>query len=309
MRISVAVPVYNEEGNVRHAIERVSRALGNDLHEIVFVDDGSRDATFDELRAAALADPRVKVLSFSRNFGHQIAVSAALEHATGEAVVIIDGDMQDPPEVIPELITKWREGYEIVYATRRSRGDTFAKRVFAALFYRILRSLADVPIPLDAGDFALLDRKVVDVLARMPERSRYLRGLRAWSGYRSIGVPYDRHARERGESKYTLKQMLDLATSGIIGFSIVPLRLAVYVGLAFALLSALGACWVIVEWFLGGESLVRGWASLMLAVFFVGGVQLFIIGVLGEYIGRIYREVQGRPLYIVREKIGFGAQD
>ena len=306
--ISIAVPVFNEEKNVAELVRRIVATFRNEkrskLAEILFVDDGSTDETFELLRNEATKETRIKIISFSRNFGHQIAASAALDYARGNAVVILDGDLQDPPELIPKLIEKWLEGYAIVYGVRKTRRDGVVKRGVASLFYRLLRRIADVDIPLDTGDFALLDRKVVDVIKRMPERSRYLRGLRAWSGFKSTSIEFERAARFAGESKYTLKKMIDLAASGIIGFSTVPLRIAAYVGLVMALVSVVGGCVVLFEWFSGSFSLVRGWASIMFAFFFVSGIQLFILGIMGEYIGRIYREVQARPLYVIREKVG-----
>ena len=231
-----------------------------------------------------------------------------MEKAQGDAIVVIDGDLQDPPEFIPTLVAKWKEGYDVVYAVRKKRKEGVIKRAIATLFYRLLRMIAEVDIPLDTGDFALLDRKVVDVIKQMPERSRYIRGLRAWSGFRSIGAEYDRSARAAGESKYTLKKMIDLAASGIIGFSTVPLRIATYIGMFMALASVLGGMFVFFQWLIGWPGLVRGWASLMIGFFFVSGIQLFLLGVIGEYIGRIYREVQARPLYIIRKKVGFSAE-
>src|SRR3989344_811270 len=310
--ISIAIPVLNEEDTIPELLRRIVALDGHHdlrLAEVLFIDDGSHDRTFDILRTAALKDPRIKIISFSRNFGHQIAVSAAFDHAQGDAVVVIDGDLQDPPEFIPALVAKWQEGNDIVYAVRKKRKEGVAKRTIAALFYRLLRMIAEVDIPLDTGDFALLDRKVVEVMKRMPERSRYLRGLRAWSGFRSIGIEYDRNARAAGESKYTLKKMIDLAASGIIGFSTVPLRIATYIGMFMALASVLGGMFVFFQWLIGWPGLVRGWASLMIGFFFVSGIQLFILGVMGEYIGRIYREVQARPLYIIGKKIGFDEED
>lgn len=308
--VTIAIPLLNEEDSVALLLKRVLALSGRrdfDVKEIIFVDDGSTDRTFELLAVASKKDDRIKVISFSRNFGHQVAVSAALDHARSDAVVIIDGDLQDPPEAIPLFVAKWREGFGIVYGVRKSRSDGVIKKSVAALFYRMLRKIADINIPIDSGDFSLLDRKVVDVLKRMPERSRYIRGLRAWSGFKSAGVEFERDARHAGKSKYTFKKMIDLATSGIIGFSTVPLRIAAYIGFMMALLSVIGGIVVFIEWLIGDQSLVRGWASIMLAFFFVSGVQLFILGIMGEYIGRVYIEVQARPLYIVREKIGFDA--
>lgn len=310
--ITLVVPVLNEEDTIPELLRRFRTALDDRkdfvLDEMLFVDDGSHDRTFELLETAAQKDHRIKIISFSRNFGHQIAVSAAFDHAEGDAVVVIDGDLQDPPEFIPTMVAKWKEGNAIVYAVRKKRKEGILKRATAAMFYRLLRIISEVDIPLDAGDFALLDKKVVDVMKRMPERSRYIRGLRAWSGFKSIGVEYDRASREAGESKYTLKKMIDLAATGIIGFSTVPLRIATYIGMFMALASIVGGVFVFVQWLVGWPGLVRGWASLMIGFFFVSGIQLFLLGVIGEYIGRIYREVQARPLYIVHKKVGFSAE-
>ncbi|MFZ2887238.1 MAG: glycosyltransferase family 2 protein [Minisyncoccia bacterium] len=308
--ISIAVPVFNEEKNVPELLKRLpgvlNRHTGFTLGEIVFVDDGSSDRTLELLREGAQTDARIKILSFSRNFGHQIAVSAALDHVTGDAVAIIDGDLQDPPEFIPELAKKWLEGYAVVYAVRRKRKENIFKRAAYSIFYNVLRRIAEVEIPLDTGDFAIIDRKVVDVIKSMPEHSRFIRGLRAWSGFRSVGIEYERHARFAGEPKYTLKKLIDLAASGVIGFSTVPLRVAAYIGLIMTILSFIVGIGVIVLKLVYGSSVLgQGWASLMLAIFFIGGMQMFMLGVIGEYIGRTYREVQGRPHYIVKEKIGF----
>jgi glycosyltransferase involved in cell wall biosynthesis len=307
--ISVAVPVFNEEKNVPQLLSRLlalKDETGFELKEVIFVDDGSRDRTFELLRQGASQNSLIKILSFSRNFGHQTAVSAAIDHAEGDAVVIIDGDLQDPPEFIPALVAKWGEGYEIVYAIRRKRKEGMLKRGAYAFFYRLLRRIAEVDIPLDTGDFALIDRTVVDVLKAMPERSRFIRGLRAWSGFRSIGIEYERHARFAGEPKYTFKKLIDLAVSGLIGFSTVPLRIATYVGMLIAVASFIGGIIVItIHFTYGTEGATAGWASLMLGMFFLSGIQLLILGVMGEYIGRIYREVQARPRYIVWKKVGF----
>ena len=303
---SVVLPLYNEEANLPVLYDRltaVMQRLGQ-TYEILFVDDGSSDASVAIVRQLNARDPQIKLVKLSRNFGHQLAVSAALDHVEGDAVVVIDGDLQDPPEVIPELVAKWKEGFDVVYAQRRSRqGETWFKKSTAKLFYRLLRFITNIDIPLDTGDFALMDKKVVSVLKQMPERSRFIRGMRAWTGYPATGVLYDRQERVAGSSKYTLRKMVKFATTGILAFSVAPLRIAIHLGLFMAFCSFVATIAVIVLKLTTGL-LVQGWASLMLAVIFIGGIQLFIMGMLGEYIGHIYDEVRRRPLYVIREYHG-----
>jgi polyisoprenyl-phosphate glycosyltransferase len=304
--LSVVVPVFNEEAVVEEFHRRASavlRPLGD--YELIFVDDGSRDATLERLLKLRAADPRVKVLELSRNFGHQSALTAGLEASSGKAVVAIDADLQDPPELIPELVKKWKEGHEVVYAVRTSReGETLFKRWTAAAYYRLLRSLAGVDIPADTGDYRLLDRGVVDALGRLPERNRFLRGLVSWVGYRQTGVPFERPARAAGETKYPLYKMLRLAVDGVTSFSRLPLRLVTLTGvLCFAGSMAVFG-WALYVKFLTDRG-VQGWTSLMGVVLFLGGVQLLAVGVLGEYIARIFDESKARPLYLVRRAHGF----
>lgn len=300
----------NEEGVVSEFLRRLKASFEGvqyELHEIVFVDDGSRDRTLEILKNEAKKDHRIKILSFSRNFGHQIAVSAALDYVTGDATVVIDGDLQDPPEVIPRLLERWASGFDVVYAVRESReGDTFFKQITAKLYYRILRTLSEVEIPLDTGDFALMDKRVVKVLTQMPEHSRFIRGLRAWAGFKAGSILYRRETRFSGSSKYPLRKMIDFAITGLLGFSTVPLRISSYLGIAMALTSFLAGVGVLL-FKLFTDYPIEGWSSIMLSIFFVGGVQLCLMGILGEYIGRIYTEVRERPLYIVKEAIGFSA--
>ncbi|MBI4138635.1 glycosyltransferase family 2 protein [Candidatus Uhrbacteria bacterium] len=307
--ISLIIPVYNEEAMLPKLLSRladVGREIGP--HEILFVNDGSRDATSrmitDEIRRRTPADPPMRLVSFTRNFGHQVALSAGLDHATGEAVVILDGDLQDPPELIREFIAKWRAGADIVYAVRKRRQESLLKRFCYKAFYRLLQSLTDVRIPLDSGDFCLMDRKVVDAIRAMPEHTRFLRGLRAWTGFPSVGVEYDRGAREAGETKYSFRKLLRLALDGIVSFSTVPLKLSIYLGFFISLVSVFAAA--VILWLkLYYGSTPQGWASLMVIAFFLGGVQLFVLGIMGEYLARITTEVRGRPLYIVGKKEGF----
>jgi len=269
--------------------------------ELVLVDDGSTDGSTEKIRELGKMDPRVRPVIFARNFGHQIAVTAGLDYARGDAVVIIDADLQDPPEVILELIAKWREGYEVVYAQRVEReGETWFKRITASIFYRTIYRITDVKIPLDTGDFRLLDRKVVNILNSMRERHRFLRGMSAWVGFRSVGVPYKRAARFAGSTKYPFKKMVKLALTAITSFSYVPLQIAMWVGFASAGISIL-AIPVVIILRLQGSQFFFGQATTLIAVLFLGGVQLISLGILGEYVGRIYDEAKGRPLYIVSE--------
>lgn len=300
---SIVVPVYNEEGCLEELYRRVKAVMEStgEPWELVLVDDGSRDRSTEIIKHLAEQDRRVRPIIFARNFGHQIAVTAGLDYSRGQAVVIIDADLQDPPEVILDLISKWREGYEVVYAVRTEReGETWFKKATAAAFYRLIYRITDVKIPVDTGDFRLMDRKVVDVLNRMREHHRFLRGMSAWVGFRQIGVPYKRAPRFAGETKYPLRKMLRLALNAITSFSYFPLQLATYMGFIAAGLAILAIPFVIVLRALQPQAFF-GQASTLIAVLFLGGVQLISLGILGEYVGRIYDEVKGRPLYVVRE--------
>ena len=282
---------------------RVSEVMNGteEAWELILVDDGSKDGSNEVIRKLASADERVRPVIFARNFGHQIAVTAGLDYSRGDAMIIIDADLQDPPEVIHDLIAKWREGYEVVYAVRKEReGETWFKKTTAALFYRIIYRITDVKIPLDTGDFRLVDRKVVNIMSKMRERHRFLRGIGAWVGFKQIGVEYNRAARFAGETKYPLKKMLKLALNAITGFSYFPLQVATYIGFISAGLSILAIPVVIVLRLISAPQLT-GQATTLIMVLFLGGVQLISIGIIGEYIGRIYDEVKGRPLYVVRE--------
>jgi dolichol-phosphate mannosyltransferase len=277
--------------------------------EIIYVDDGSTDATPEVLRELQSYDSRVRVVRFSRNFGHQMAITAGLEHAAGDAVVIIDADLQDPPETIMDFFRKWQEGYDVVYGVRTEReGETAFKLWTAKLFYRFMTCLSDTPIPLDTGDFRLMDRRVLNVLLGMPERDRFVRGMVSWLGFSQVAVPYRREARVAGVTKFSFFKMLRFALDGIFSFSIVPLRVATWTGFITSFLAILGIVLVSLEHFLGVEGLVKGWTSTMFAVLFIGGVQLICMGIIGEYIGRIYGESKHRPLYVVREILGFEGQ-
>ena len=310
MLLSIVVPCYNEKAVLFELHGRLVVTLEHleDVSfEIIYTDDGSRDQTPDILRQLQSGDSRARVVTLSRNFGHQIAVSAGLEHASGDAVVIIDADLQDPPEVIPEMLERWRDGYQVVYGLRARRaGETLFKRWTARVFYRLINILSEIEIPLDVGDFRLLDRKVVDVLLTMPERDRFLRGMVSWIGFKQVAVIYDRAARSAGKSKYPLMKMLRFALDSVISFSFVPLRLAIWVGFGAIAASFAGIVYALVirlyttDW-------VRGWTSIFTAVLFLGGIQLITLGIVGEYVGRIYAEVKLRPLYVVQERLGFGS--
>jgi len=300
---SIVVPVFNELENIPELYRRLRATLASvgETWELVLVDDGSTDGSTERIRELAAKDKRVRPVIFARNFGHQVAITAGWDYARGDAVVIMDADLQDPPEVIPELIARWREGYEVVYAVRAEReGESWFKKATASLFYRLIYRITDVKIPLDSGDFRLLDRKVVEVLKTMRERHRFPRGMAAWVGFRQIGVAYKRAVRYSGETKYPFKKMFRLALNAITGFSYFPLQLATYFGFLSAGISIVAIPVVIVMRLTGSQAFL-GQASTLIAVLFLGGVQLISLGVLGEYIGRLYDEAKGRPLYIVRE--------
>jgi glycosyltransferase involved in cell wall biosynthesis len=301
--ISIIAPIYNEIGNIEKLYQRVSQTMdaSGESWELILVDDGSRDGSTEMIREYAQADSRVRPVIFARNFGHQIAVTAGLDFSRGQAVVIIDADLQDPPELIKELIAKWREGYEVVYAVRAEReGESWFKLATASLFYRIIYRITDVDIPLDTGDFRLMDRKVVDILCQMREQHRFLRGMASWVGFRQIGVSYKREARFSGSTKYPIKKMVKFASDAITGYSYFPLQVATYMGFFSAGLSIL-AIPVVIALRLAGSQAFFGQATTLIAVLFLGGVQLISLGILGEYIGRLYDEAKGRPLYIVSE--------
>lgn len=307
--VSVVVPCLDEHEVLPETLRRLrdlAAATPDCAFEFVLVDDGSTDGTMAVLRAAAAADDRVRVLSLSRNFGQQIAVTAGLDSARGDAVVLMDADLQDPPEVARQMIALWREGYDVVYGQRMSRaGVGWFKRATARGFHRLMNRLSDTAIPPETGDFRLMSRPVVEVLRQMPERHRFLRGMVAWAGFRQTALPYDRPGRHAGTSKYPLRRMLAYALDGLLSFSIKPLRLAIGMGLAAAALAMVGIVYALVLR-LFTAVWVEGWTLLFIAVLFLGGVQLVAIGIIGEYIGRIYGEVQRRPLYVVRERLGGG---
>ncbi|HEV2705805.1 MAG TPA: glycosyltransferase family 2 protein [Pyrinomonadaceae bacterium] len=308
MLISVVVPCYNEEPVIRETHRRLRLTLETltELdHEVVYVDDGSSDATAALLRELQAEDEHVRIVLLSRNFGHQMAVTAGLEHAAGDAVVVIDADLQDPPEVIPEMVERWRDGYHVVYGLRTDReGETRFKLWTAKLFYKLMSRLSRTKIPLEVGDFRLMDSKVVESLRAMPERDRFLRGMISWVGFRQVAVLYRRSPRYAGVTKYSLGKMARFAVDGVVSFSSAPLRLAIWTGFAAIGVALLGIVYALFGRFITGD-VVRGWASLFVAVLFMSGVQLICIGLIGEYIGRIYGEVKHRPLYFVQERLGF----
>jgi glycosyltransferase involved in cell wall biosynthesis len=300
---SIVAPVFNESASLTEFYRRVSdtmQSLGEPW-ELVVIDDGSRDNSAEIMLELARNDSHVRPVIFARNFGHQLAVTAGLDYSRGQAVVIIDSDLQDPPEVIPDLIAKWREGNEVVYAVRTEReGETWFKLFTAALFYRLIYRITDVDIPRDTGDFRLLDRKVVNVLNQMRERHRFLRGMSVWVGFKQTGVGYKRRARFAGETKYPLKKMIKFASDAITGFSYLPLQIATYIGFFSAILAILAIPIVIIVRLTVSDGFL-GQASTLISVLFLGGVQLICLGILGEYLGRLYDEARGRPLYIIRD--------
>lgn len=304
---SFVLPVFNEQETIEETYRRLATVMESvkEPAEIVLVDDGSNDRSLDIMRDLHQRDPRVQYLSLARNFGHQIAVTAGLMFARGDAVVILDADLQDPPELIPALIEKWRAGYQVVYAQRISRQrESLTKKLFAYLFYRVLRLLTQEDIPADTGDFCLMDRKVVDVLNSLPERGRYLRGLRAWIGFRQTAVPFERESRFAGEVKYTFRKSFGLAITGIVSFSRVPLRLATYLGLIVAAF-ALAMIAVVIYWrlFQPAAPLI-GYTIITAVILFLAAVQLLCLGIMGEYLGRVYEEVKGRPIFTLKEVSG-----
>lgn len=301
--LSVVSPMLNEEGGVDAFIGAVldqCDALDIESFEILIVDDGSTDATPELLEAWTTQRPEVRVLTLSRNFGHQAAITAGLFHAVGDAVIVMDSDLQDPPSVIPEMVQRWREGVDVVYGVRRTRdGDSWIKRTVAGVFYRILQSLSDTDIPVDAGDFRLMSRPVVDVLKAMPERDRYTRGLVAWSGFRQEPVYFDRPERFAGTTKYPVSKLMRLATAGVVGFSDKPLFLTIIFGLGAMVLAVLGLIWVIVSTLFSWGEQIRGWTSMAVLVMFFSAVQLIFLGIVGIYISRIFVEAKHRPIFIV----------
>jgi polyisoprenyl-phosphate glycosyltransferase len=303
-KYSLVIPVYNEESMIPELYRRVSAVMDglDDTAELILIDDGSRDRTLALLRELHDRDERVVYLGLARNFGHQIAVTAGLNYVRGKVIIVLDADLQDPPELIPEMLKLWQQGYQVVYAQRTKRiREGWFKRLCAYVFYRLLKQLANVDIPTDTGDFCLMDRQVVDLLNQMPERNRYIRGLRSWVGFNQTAIEFERDLRFAGEVKYTFTKSFALAVNGLVSFSSIPLRLSTYLGLFSAVAAILMAILVLYWRIFTPHSTLTGFATIAIAIFFLGAVQLISIGILGEYIGRIYEEVKGRPLYTLAE--------
>jgi len=304
--IGVVVPCFNEQETVPILLEELGAFVHSIPHEvfILFVDDGSTDHTFALLSEACRTEHRLACLRLSRNFGHQAAVSAGLRYIRGDVVVVLDADLQDPPDVIPRLLEKWNEGYDVVFGIRRNRKESLPLRAAYAAFYRLLRRIANVNIPADAGDFALMDRAIVDRLNALPERHRFVRGLRGWLGFKQTGILYERRRRAAGQPKYNLKRLANLAIDGLISFSSVPLRIASWVGALASGLALVFLLWAVFS-ALFFDSTPSGWASLVVLIMFFGGIQLIVLGIIGEYLGRVFEEVKGRPLYVTSEVTGW----
>ena len=308
--ISIVVPLYNESENIEHLFVRLTSVLKqlNTSYEIICINDASQDDTLKKLIKLNQQDSRIKIISLSRNFGKEIALTAGIDYADGAAVIPIDADLQDPPELIIQLIAKWREGYDVVYATRRSRyGETWVKKATAKAFYRIIDRMSPIPIPANTGDFRLLDRKVVEAIKKLPERTRFMKGLFAWVGYKQTSVLFDREPRYSGNSTWSYWKLWNFALDGITSFSFLPLKVWSYVGVGISFVSLVYALFLVLRTLIFGID-VPGYASLMVAILFLGGVQLITLGVIGEYLSRIYQEVKGRPLYFVREQYGFDSK-
>lgn len=306
IEISIVIPLYCEESNIDHLFERILQVLSplGLSYEIVCIDDGSKDNTLLRLIEHHQRNPAIQVVALSRNFGKELALTAGIDYARGKAVIPIDADLQDPPELIDQLVAKWREGYDVVYAKRRTRqGETWMKRFTANVFYRVIGRMSKVPIPADTGDFRLLDRQVVTALQRLPERTRFMKGLFAWVGFRQTYIEYDRSERYRGKTSWNYWKLWNFAVDGITSFSLAPLKIWTYAGLGLSLTAFIYAGFLVVRTLIFGIDL-PGYASLMVVVLFLGGVQLLTLGILGEYLGRIYEEVKGRPLYLVRAVYG-----
>lgn len=299
-RISIVIPVYNEKENIEELYARLMKAQSSfsSPFEIIFVNDGSSDNSFEMMRSLAVPNKNVKAINLSRNFGHQIAIKAGLKHASGDAAVVMDADLQDPPEVIEDLVKKWSEGYQVVYAIRKTRKEGMVLRLLYASFYRLLKIMSKISIPLDAGDFCIMDKEVVNILSSMPERHPFVRGLRSWVGYNQVGLEYNRQARAKGEAKYTLFKLVKLALDGILSFSDIPLRLSAIFGFVTSGVSILLIINLLIK-----RLPVPGTTLIAVLVLFLGGVQLISIGILGEYIGRIYEESKKRPLFIIKEAV------
>jgi polyisoprenyl-phosphate glycosyltransferase len=302
--LSVVIPLYNEEENIPHLSRRITSSLDSLYisYEVILVNDGSKDSTPNMISDLQSKDRRVVAVHLSRNFGHQAAVCAGLDVSEGKAVVVMDGDLQDPPEVVEAFIQLWKQGFDVVYAVRKHRKEGVLKRLAYFTFYRLLRAISDLDIPLDSGDFCLMDRRVVDALKRLPERVRFMRGLRTFVGFRQIGVYYERGARQAGKPKYTFRALVGLAIDGLVSFSSYPLHLVTYLGIATAVLATVLTIWAFLDALYNFRT-PRGWASTMIVVLFMGAIQLVSLGIMGEYVRRIFLECKGRPTYVLREMI------
>jgi len=308
MKYSLVLPIFNEEENLKVLYERLIKSLKplKGTFEFIFVDDGSTDKSLELLMSFRKRDKQVKIISFSRNFGHQTAVTAGLDHVTGDCIAVLDADLQDPPEVLQTFFSKLNEGYDVVYAIRRRRKENVFKKLMYTIFYRLLRMSANIYIPLDSGDFCVMKKRVVDVLVTMQERNRFVRGLRSWAGFKQIGLEYDRATRYAGKSKYTTGKLFKLAFDGLFSFTYVPLRFLTIVGFLTFLLSVLGSLFAIyLKYFTNNYDAVPGFATTVILIMFMGGLNMFSIGLVGEYVGRIFDEVKQRPKYVIESKIGF----
>ncbi len=303
--VSVVIPICNEEESLAALSERLLAVLegSGETWEVIFVNDGSTDGSADIILGLHQRDPRFKSVAFSRNFGHQVAISCGLDYARGRAVIAMDGDLQDPPEVLPDLLARWRDGYEVVYAVRQERKENIFKRTAYKGFYWLMKKISYLDIPLDSGDFSLMDRKIVDLLRAMPERNRFVRGLRSWVGFRQTGYEYERSARFAGTSKYNFGRLMRLAFDGLVSYSFVPLRLVSNIGLLVSVSALVFMAYIIVVR-LAGDKIIEGWTSTVVIVLFLGGIQLLALGIIGEYMGRVFEEVKGRPRYVVGEVLG-----
>jgi len=308
MKYSIILPVYNESENVQLLHERISKVMTKlkSPFEMIFVNDGSTDRTVEKLETLYKKDKTVKIINFSRNFGHQTAVSAGLKYCTGDMVAILDSDLQDPPEVLPDFFKKLESGYDTVYAIRKNRKETAWKKFAYSTYYRLLKSLANVDIPLDSGDFCVMSRRMIDAINSLPERNRFVRGLRSWVGFKQAGLAYDRDARSAGESKYTMSKLFKLASDGIFSFSYMPLQAITWLGFVGILFSVIGSLWAgYQKFFTANYNAVPGFATTVILIMFIGGLQLFSLGVVGEYMRRMYDEIKARPQYIIDSTIGF----
>lgn len=304
--ITIVIPIFNESHTIPELCLRINKAMEsvNETYEILFVNDGSYDDSLNVLKHYASQSSNIKVINMARNFGHQVSISTGIDHAEGDAVILMDGDLQDPPEILPNLIEKWRNGYDVVYMVKRSRKEFFLKRFAFHSFYKVMQRFSTIQIPMEAGNFSLMDRKVINVIKAMPERNRYIAGMRAWAGFSQTGIEFDRAARFAGKPQMTIMRLIHLALDGIFSFSNAPLRLATYIGVITSFLAFAGMIYVLYAKIFTDKA-TPGWASPVFSILFMGGLILLTLGIIGEYLGRIYDEVKHRPLYVIKEKIGF----